>query len=142
MQKEDLGEINAYQTNLSAAWMFQKAMSAKMEKYMDSKFVNQLFATGSESINRTGNKTMKPYPQEVVRFDLLVESLARNVAMDPLFLPKVLSTVGLPEVTNLLGHVGNVSIIWFCVLLMLDFANFNTTGRWGSILCLMQLRRQ
>merc|ERR1712071_538345 len=45
LHKDDLGEINAYTPNLSAAWMFQKAMSVRMGQKVNSKFVNRLLAT-------------------------------------------------------------------------------------------------
>ena len=41
LHKDYLGEINAYTPNLSAAWMFQKAMSVKMGQNVDPKFVNR-----------------------------------------------------------------------------------------------------
>jgi hypothetical protein len=44
LSKEDLAEINAYTPNLSAAWMFQKAMSVRMGQSVDPKFINRLLA--------------------------------------------------------------------------------------------------
>jgi lycopene cyclase CruP len=44
LQKEDLAEINAYTPNLSAAWMFQKAMSVRMGQKVDPDFINRLLS--------------------------------------------------------------------------------------------------
>ena len=69
LHKSDLGEINAYTPNLSAAWMFQKAMSVKMGQNVDPKFVNRLLATNFEVMNDMGPTTMMPFLQDVVRID-------------------------------------------------------------------------
>lgn len=109
LHKDDLAEINAYQPNLSAAWMFQKAMSMKMGTNPDPVFVNRLLATNFEVMNEMGQRTIKPFLQDVVRFDGLVGSLARSFIADPLFMPQIVATVGIPELVEWLGHVGNVS---------------------------------
>lgn len=69
LHKSDLAEINAYTPNLSAAWMFQKAMSVRMGTDVDSKFVNRLLATNFEIMNDMGSSTMMPFLQDVVRID-------------------------------------------------------------------------
>ena len=108
LHKDDLGLINDYQPNLSAAWMFQKAMSVKMGQSPNPKFVNRLLATNFEVMDNMGPKTMKPFLQDVVRFDGLVGSLAGSFAADPTFMPEIVATVGLPELVRWLGHVGNM----------------------------------
>jgi hypothetical protein len=69
LHKSDLAEINAYTPNLSAAWMFQKAMSVRMGKNVDPKFVNRLLATNFQIMNDMGPTTMMPFLQDVVRID-------------------------------------------------------------------------
>lgn len=116
LHRDDLGEINAYQPNLSAAWMFQKAMSVRMDqKNVDLTFVNRLLATNFQVMDKMGEKTMKPFLQDVVRFDGLVGSLAKSFVADPLFMPQIVLTVGLPELIEWLGHVGTVSFISFII---------------------------
>lgn len=111
LHKDDLGEINAYQPNLSAAWMFQKAMSVKMGSNPDPKFVNRLLATNFQVMDEMGLRTMKPFLQDVVRFDGLVGSLAKSFIADPAFMPQIVATVGIPELVEWMGHVGNVSTL-------------------------------
>jgi len=108
LHKDDLGLINDYQPNLSAAWMFQKAMSVKMGQKVNPEFVNRLLATNFEVMDKMGPKTMKPFLQDVVRFDGLVGSLAGSFLADPTFMPQIVATVGLPELIRWLGHVGNM----------------------------------
>ena len=69
LHKDDLGEINAYTPNLSAAWMFQKAMSVRMGQKVDPKFVNRLLATNFDVMNDMGPTTTMPFMQDVIRID-------------------------------------------------------------------------
>ena len=110
LHKEDLGEINSYQPNLSAAWMFQKAMSMKLGSKPDPVFVNRLLATNFQVMNDMGFRTIKPFLQDVVRLDGLAGSLARSFIADPLFMPQIVLTVGVPELVEWLGHIGNMAM--------------------------------
>ena len=109
LHKDDLGEINAYLPNLSAAWMFQKAMSIQMGRKPNPEFINRLLAVNFECMDTMGQRTIKPFLQDVVRFDGLVGSLAQSFINDPLFMPEIVATVGLPALIDWLGHVANVS---------------------------------
>jgi flavin-dependent dehydrogenase len=105
LTKEDLGEINAYTPNLSAAWMFQKAMSVRIGQNVDTKFINRLLATNFQVMDDMGLDTIKPFLQDVVRVDGLVGSLAGSFKRDPFFMPAIVSHVGIPTLVNWLGHV-------------------------------------
>ena len=110
LHKDDLGEINAYTPNLSAAWMFQKAMSVRVGQNVDPKFVNRLLATNFQIMDGMGERTMMPFLQDVVRFDGLVGSLAKSFAADPTFMPQIVAHVGLPSLVDWLGHVGAMGL--------------------------------
>jgi hypothetical protein len=69
LHKDDLGEINPYQPNLSAAGMFQKVMSVMMGSRPNAVFVNRLLATNFQVMNEMGSRTIKPFLQDVVRLD-------------------------------------------------------------------------
>lgn len=105
LHKDDLGEINAYTPNLAATWMFQKSMSVRMGQEVDPKFVNRLLATNFQIMNDMGIRTIKPFLQDVVRFDGLVGSLARSFVADPTFFPQIMVHVGIPALVDWLGHV-------------------------------------
>ena len=110
MHKDDLGMINAYAPNLSAAWMFQKAMSVRIGQGVDPKFVNRLLATNFEVMHNMGvQSTMMPFLQDVVRIDGLVGSLARSFVADPTFMPQIVAHVGVPTLVEWLGHVGMIA---------------------------------
>lgn len=105
LDKENLGAINAYTPNLSAAWMFQKAMSVRMGQKVDNKFVNRLLAVNFEVMDGMGQRTIKPFLQDVIRFDGLVGSLARSFVADPAYMPTIVAHVGIPRLVDWLGHV-------------------------------------
>ena len=105
LHKEDLGKINAYTPNLSATWMFQRSMSVRMGQKVNSKFVNRLLATNFEQMDKAGLRTIKPFLQDVVRFDGLVSSLAGSFVADPTFMPEIIAHVGVPALADWLGHV-------------------------------------
>jgi hypothetical protein len=102
--------------------MFQKAMSVKMGQNADPTFVNRLLATNFQIMDEMGQKTIKPFLQDVVRFDGLIGSLARSFVADPLFTPKIIGTVGIPELVDWMGHVGNVSRL--IILTTREFCDF------------------
>ncbi|KAL7528296.1 hypothetical protein ACHAXR_008023 [Thalassiosira sp. AJA248-18] len=109
LHKNDLGEINAYTPNLSAAWMFQKAMSVRMGQKVNPKFVNRLLATNFDVMNDMGTTTMMPFLQDVVRIDGLAGSLARSFVADPAFMPEIVAHVGIPTLVEWMGHVSMIA---------------------------------
>ena len=110
LHKDDLAEINAYTPNLSAAWMFQKAMSVRMGQNPDPKFMNRLLATNFYLMDEMGIDTIKPFLQDVIRIDGLVGSLSRAFVADPLFMPQIVGHVGIPALVDWLGHVSVMAL--------------------------------
>eukprot|EP00549_Striatella_unipunctata_P022022 CAMPEP_0118699942 /NCGR_PEP_ID=MMETSP0800-20121206/16243_1 /TAXON_ID=210618 ORGANISM="Striatella unipunctata, Strain CCMP2910" /NCGR_SAMPLE_ID=MMETSP0800 /ASSEMBLY_ACC=CAM_ASM_000638 /LENGTH=1167 /DNA_ID=CAMNT_0006600343 /DNA_START=1 /DNA_END=3505 /DNA_ORIENTATION=+ len=110
LHKDDLALINAYTPNLSASWMFQKAMSVQMGQNVNPKFINRLLATNFKIMEDMGQETINPFLQDVVRFDGLVGSLARSFVADPLFMPEIVNHVGLKELGDWVGHVGMMGL--------------------------------
>lgn len=109
LHKSELSAINSYTPNLSAAWMFQKAMSVRMGQSVNPKFVNRLLATNFDVMNDMGQSTMMPFLQDVVRIDGLVGSLARSFVADPTFMPEIVAHVGIPTLVEWLGHVSMIA---------------------------------
>lgn len=113
LNKDDLGEINPYLPNLSASWMFQKAMSVRVGQKVDPKFVNRLLATNFEVMDTMGQRTIKPFLQDIVRFDGLIGSLARSFVADPTFMPEIVNHVGIPTLIDWMGHVSMMGAYGF-----------------------------
>jgi flavin-dependent dehydrogenase len=106
LDKKNLAEINPYTPNLSAAWMFQKAMSIRIgQPFVDRRFINRLLAGNFEVMDKMGQRTIKPFLQDVVRFDGLLGSLARSFVADPTFMPEIVVWVGLPTLVGWMGHL-------------------------------------
>lgn len=110
LHKDDLSMINAYTPNLSATWMFQKAMSVRIGQKPDPKFINRLLATNFNVMEDMGIDTIKPFLQDVVRLDGLLGSLSRSFVADPLFMPQIVAYVGIPSLLEWLGHVTMMAI--------------------------------
>mmetsp|Transcript_17627 Transcript_17627/g.26240 ORF Transcript_17627/g.26240 Transcript_17627/m.26240 type:complete len:671 (-) Transcript_17627:108-2120(-) len=110
LHRDDLALINPYTPNLSAAWMFQKAMSVKIGQGVDSKFVNRLLATNFQIMDDMGKKTIMPFLQDVVRLDGLLGSLSRSFVADPTFMPQIVAHVGLPRLLDWMGHVSMIAL--------------------------------
>jgi hypothetical protein len=110
LHKNDLSLINAYTPNLSAAWMFQKAMSIRVGQKVDPKFINRLLATNFNVMEDMGSDTIKPFLQDVVRIDGLFGSLGGSFLADPYFMPKIVAHVGIPTLAEWLGHVSMIAL--------------------------------
>jgi len=110
LHKDDLSMINAYTPNLSATWMFQKAMSVRVGQKPNSKFMNRLLATNFNIMEDMGIDTIKPFLQDVVRIDGLLGSLSRSFVKDPLFMPEIVAHVGIRNLVEWLGHVTMMSL--------------------------------
>ena len=92
--KRSLGLINPYQPNLSAAWLFQRAMSVPVGKRPDPGFVNALLSANFRSMEALGPEVMKPFLQDVVQFRPLALTLLATMARRPLLLPAILGHLG------------------------------------------------
>lgn len=110
LHKDDLAAINPYTPNLSAAWMFQKAMSVRVGKKVNSKFINRLLATNFQVMEEMGIDTIKPFLQDVVRVDGLAGSLTGSFLADPKFTPQIMAHVGIPTLVDWLGHVAMMGV--------------------------------
>jgi lycopene cyclase CruP len=88
-------------------------MSVNIGQKVNPKFVNRLLAVNFEIMDNMGEKTFKPFLQDVIRFDGLVGSLARAFVADPLFMPEIVFHVGLPRLVDWMGHVGMMGLYSF-----------------------------
>jgi hypothetical protein len=107
--KGDLAEINAYQPNLSAAWMFQKAMSIRTGQETDTKFVNRLLATNLEVMNDQG-LGVKPFVQDPVRFNGFASGLSGSLLKDPSLMQDMIQNVGIKTFALYVCHVAMMGI--------------------------------
>jgi len=98
-------------TNLTIAIQsFEQTRSVRLGQKPDPKFVNRLLAVNFQEMDDMGERTIKPFLQDVIRFDALVGSLARSFVADPTFMPEIVAHVGIPVLADWLGHVGMMGL--------------------------------
>ena len=110
LKAPNLTNFQSLSFDLLPIHQFQKAMSVKTGQRVNPKFVNRLLAVNFEVMENMGERTIKPFLQDVVRLDGLVGSLAKSFVADPLFMPEIVAHVGLPRLVDWLGHVSMIAL--------------------------------
>lgn len=114
LHKDDLGEINAYLPNLSAAWLFRDIMSVSMRKSkntdVDPTFTNRVLAVYMKAMSDAGPKTVAPLMHDVLRFDALATTLVSGIFSDPLLMGDLVKHVGPSKLSDFLGHVSKMGL--------------------------------
>jgi len=113
LAKEDLIRINAYQPSLSAAWMFQKAMSVAVGQNPDPNIIVNILKNNFASMGSLGEPVLRPFLQDVVQFRGLVRTLVAAFINDPLGTPAIVLHVGLPALVEWLGHLFQLGLFEF-----------------------------
>ena len=106
LSASDLALINScYSPNLSGAWMLQRAMAARPERpppYPD--FVPDLLSANFAAMEKLGDRTLRPFLRDVVRFDGLTSTLAKQVAARPDLIPSIVAHVGIGALLDWTKH--------------------------------------
>uniref|UniRef100_A0A0D9X7X5 Uncharacterized protein n=1 Tax=Leersia perrieri TaxID=77586 RepID=A0A0D9X7X5_9ORYZ len=84
--------LNPYMPNLSASWLFQRAMSARPQIDVSPTFINELLFANFESM------------QDVIQFGPLVKTLGLVMITRPQILPSIFKQAGLGVILNWSGH--------------------------------------
>ena len=63
LDQKALATINAYNPGLSAAWMFQRAMSVRPNHSSNPNFINRLLGVNFRSMHLRGDWVLKPFMQ-------------------------------------------------------------------------------
>lgn len=99
-----LSLLNPYMPNLSASWLFQRAMSAKKESNVSPDFINELLHANFQSMQRLGDPVLKPFLQDVIKFGPLTKTLGLVMLTKPQILPSIFKQVGIPVLLDWSGH--------------------------------------
>ncbi|XP_028120315.1 uncharacterized protein LOC114317748 [Camellia sinensis] len=75
LDSHKLSLLNPYMPNLSASWLFQRAMSAKKQSNVSPDFINELLYVNFQSMQRLGDPVLRPFLQDVIQFGPLVKTL-------------------------------------------------------------------
>ena len=71
----DINLINPYQPNLATCWMFQRSMSVPLNRTPQDDLIVNLLANSFRSMNKLGDKVIKPFLQDVLQFYPLLKTL-------------------------------------------------------------------
>eukprot|EP00877_Chromochloris_zofingiensis_P003085 jgi/Chrzof1/12778/Cz07g07080.t1_CRUP[v5.2] len=114
LSKSELSLVNPYNPGLSSAWMLQRAMTAVRHKdsstSVNEKLINKMLAGNFSAMKQLGEPVMKPFLQDVIKFGPLLRTMAAQVVLEPLFVPKLMTHVGLAPLADWLLQVGALGV--------------------------------
>ena len=104
LSAECLAQINPYQPNLSACWMFQRAMSCKIGSDPKPNLIVGTLSNSFSAMKQLGEETMNPFLQDVLQFYPLLNTLLLAAKQDPLTPFKVVPQVGVLAIADFVRH--------------------------------------
>ncbi|KAK9078170.1 hypothetical protein SSX86_002227 [Deinandra increscens subsp. villosa] len=104
LDSDNLSLLNPYMPNLSASWLFQRAMSARKRDGVPPDFINDLLYANFQSMQRLGDPVLRPFLQDVIQFGPLVKTLGLVMLTKPQIIPAIFNQVGFPVLIDWLGH--------------------------------------
>ncbi|KAH9624042.1 hypothetical protein KSS87_008964 [Heliosperma pusillum] len=90
--------------NLSASWLFQRAMCAKQQPDVSPSFINDLLHVNFQSMEKLGDPVLRPFLQDVIQFGPLVKTLGLVMLTKPQIIPSIFKQVGIPVLLDWSGH--------------------------------------
>ena len=122
-------QLQPYQPNLSATWMFQRAMSPQVNQSLDPNHINRLLNEVFKTMTTLGDDVLDPFLQDVVQFKGLTQTLGLMTVTSPQLIPKILAQVGLPSLIRWIPHylqLGEYSAL-------ASLGNTGNRGLWSAI---------
>nr|XP_043623880.1 uncharacterized protein LOC122595563 [Erigeron canadensis] len=113
LDSENLSLLNPYMPNLSASWLFQRAMSARKETGVSPDFINDLLHVNFQSMQKLGDPVLRPFLQDVIQFGPLVKTLGLVMLTKPQIIPSIFKQVGFPVLIDWLGHFSSLGSYTF-----------------------------
>lgn len=118
LDKKSLALLNPYLPNLSAVWMYQRAMSVPVDIESPPDFINNLLSINFKCMERLGDPVVRPFLQDVVQFWPQVRLLTSIMLTKPLFIPQIFRQVGLFPLFDWLRNfiaLAMYSVLWLAV---------------------------
>eukprot|EP00250_Pteridium_aquilinum_P013578 c21433_g1_i1 orf=668-2395(-) len=104
LDKGSLALLNPYMPNLSASWLFQKAMSVQTDSVVSTDFINTLLATNFQCMQKLGDPVLRPFLQDVIQFGPLAKTLGLVILSRPDILPSIFRQVGFKAILDWVVH--------------------------------------
>uniref|UniRef100_M4E292 FAD dependent oxidoreductase domain-containing protein n=1 Tax=Brassica campestris TaxID=3711 RepID=M4E292_BRACM len=89
LDSDSLSKLNPYMPNLSASWLFQRAMSAKQKLDVSPSFTNELLHVNFTCMQRLGDPVLRPFLQDVIQFGPLAKTLGLVMLNKPQIIPSI-----------------------------------------------------
>ncbi len=99
-----LAQLQPYQPNLSVTWLFQRSMSVGVDQTVPEQQINALLATIFEDMAGLGDRTLKPFLQDVVQFVPLAKTLLVTSVKHPALVAKIIPQMGITALLSWVGH--------------------------------------
>ncbi|KAG0451417.1 hypothetical protein HPP92_026432 [Vanilla planifolia] len=104
VDRHGLSLLNPYMPNLSATWLFQRAMSARLEADVPPTFINELLYYNFQAMEKLGHSVLRPFLQDVIQFGPLAKTLGLVMISHPEILPSVFKQVGFVVILDWFRH--------------------------------------
>ncbi|KAJ4981737.1 hypothetical protein NE237_032574 [Protea cynaroides] len=104
LDSDSLSLLNPYLPNLSASWLFQRAMSPRQQANVSSDFINELLFVNFQCMQRQGDPVLRPFLQDVIQFEPLVKTLGLVMLTKPQIIPSIFKQVGISVLLDWSGH--------------------------------------
>jgi lycopene cyclase CruP len=104
LSRSDLCQLQPYQPNLSVTWLFQQAMRLPVGKQYDPQTINNLLRVAFQTMENLGDRTLKPFLQDVIQFPALSQTMLGMLLADPVLVVKIAGRVGLPALLDWSQH--------------------------------------
>lgn len=123
LSRRHLSKIHPYQPSLSAAWLFQRAMSLKpgqmANQGIPANHINRLMRCNMIVMKLFGDRVMRPFLQDTLEFLPLAVTMGGMLLKDPIVVCRVLFQLGPMLIAEWFVHfisilvytVGNV-VLW------------------------------
>jgi lycopene cyclase CruP len=116
LSAQALALLQPYQPSLAVTWLFQRAMSAKVEQKLDADQINRLLSIVFQTMEQLGDPVLRPFLQDIVQFPALSQTLFSISLKHPGLIPKILTQVGPMALLDWMNHylkLGLYSSLYF-----------------------------
>ncbi|OLP20186.1 FAD-dependent oxidoreductase [Leptolyngbya sp. 'hensonii'] len=104
LDRAALSCLQPYQPNLTVTWLFQRAMRVELTQSLPPDQINQLLSGVFQVMSRLGDRTLKPFLQDVVQFPALSLTLLQVSLRYPGLVLQIIPHVSLRILLDWMGH--------------------------------------
>lgn len=104
-----LSLLQPYQPNLAVTWLFQRAMSVRVDQKIAPNQINELLTIVFQEMHQLGDPVLKPFLQDVIQFLPLFQTLLKTGLSHPKLILKIIPQVGLLTLLDWVRHFINLA---------------------------------